>query len=594
MILAGCSGGGTSVSPHVATQPQPQSSGATAKGTLTFALSKKSTTYVSRTRKPKFVSPSTADATLFIDGAASGTRVTCAAFTGPTGTCTITWTSTAGPHTFAVEIDDGQNVLAEGAAPYVLTASLSQTLAPLALNGVAASFVMESETLSSSCSGPNPSCFTGTYAVADVDYNTIVTPGSVYDNGPLSVATGAGSTATFGQSFIGNGSGAGGLSGPDANGLDYEFTVWCAAGANGSFTLAFPPQVSAPPSGEVTAAGLTTYSLNYPSAVNALNWPVYVCTNGTISVSAGGAINEYTVPTLNSGPNAIVTGPDGALWFTEGVGNKIGRMTTSGAFTEYTIPTGVEGFFGTSDPTDIAVGPDGALWFTEAYGNNIGRITTGGSITEYPVPTAGAQPFGIVAGPDNALWFTEFVGGNIGRITTAGVVTNEYPTTTPNSGPWGITAGPDGNLWFVENVPPFNVGRITTGGVVTEYATPAIYPESIAVGSDNALWFSGIGRVTTAGVVNPTLYQIPSYSGTNSLASGPDGAIWFTEGQQNNIGRITTAGVFTEYPVPTPLSNPYGITAGPDGNVWFTEQASGPCQFGFCSHPNKIGRIVPP
>jgi virginiamycin B lyase len=254
----------------------------------------------------------------------------------------------------------------------------------------------------------------------------------------------------------------------------------------------------------------------------------------------------------------------------------------------------VEGFFGTSDPTDIAVGPDGALWFTEAYGNNIGRITTGGSITEYPVPTAGAQPFGIVAGPDNALWFTEFVGGNIGRITTAGVVTNEYPTTTPNSGPWGITAGPDGNLWFVENVPPFNVGRITTGGVVTEYATPAIYPESIAVGSDNALWFSGIGRVTTAGVVNPTLYQIPSYSGTNSLASGPDGAIWFTEGQQNNIGRITTAGVFTEYPVPTPLSNPYGITAGPDGNVWFTEQASGPCQFGFCSHPNKIGRIVPP
>ena len=38
----------------------------------------------------------------------------------------------------------------------------------------------------------------------------------------------------------------------------------------------------------------------------------------------------------------------------------------------------------------------------------------------------------------------------------------------------------------------------------------------------------------------------------------------------NNIGRITTSGIITEYPVPTANSYLY-ITAGPDGALWFTD-----------------------
>jgi len=41
----------------------------------------------------------------------------------------------------------------------------------------------------------------------------------------------------------------------------------------------------------------------------------------------------------------------------------------------------------------IAVGPD-ALWFTEELGNKIGRITVAGAFTEYIVPTAGSLPGG--------------------------------------------------------------------------------------------------------------------------------------------------------------------------------------------------------
>jgi len=51
------------------------------------------------------------------------------------------------------------------------------------------------------------------------------------------------------------------------------------------------------------------------------------------------------------------------------------------------------------------VGPDKALWFTEFIAGKIGRITTTGTITEYNIPTPDSTPRGITAGPDGALWF---------------------------------------------------------------------------------------------------------------------------------------------------------------------------------------------
>ncbi len=139
-------------------------------------------------------------------------------------------------------------------------------------------------------------------------------------------------------------------------------------------------------------------------------------------------ISEYPVTTSDSVPYAITTGPDGALWFTEQFGNKIGRITTAGVVTnEYVVPTSG------AMPIGITAGPDGALWFTESAGNKIGRITTGGSFAEYTVPTNTSAPQSIVAGPDNALWFTEQGGNKIGRITPGGVVTNEYLVPTSNA-----------------------------------------------------------------------------------------------------------------------------------------------------------------
>lgn len=103
------------------------------------------------------------------------------------------------------------------------------------------------------------------------------------------------------------------------------------------------------------------------------------------------------MPSANAYLDWIAPGPDGALWFTENTANKIGRITTAGAITEYPMPSANAGAYA------IVTGPDLALWFTEQTGHGIARITTAGTITEFPVD--GGQPEGIASGPDRSLWF---------------------------------------------------------------------------------------------------------------------------------------------------------------------------------------------
>jgi streptogramin lyase len=110
-------------------------------------------------------------------------------------------------------------------------------------------------------------------------------------------------------------------------------------------------------------------------------------------------------------------------------------------------------------------------------------------------------------------------------------------------------------------------------------------PEGIATGPDGNLWFTepsgnAIGRITPTGTITEFPLPTPS-SNPWRIAAGPDGNLWFTQPAADEVGRITPAGKITEYPLP---SSPQAITAGPDGNLWITEPAP---------IANKIGRITP-
>lgn len=114
--------------------------------------------------------------------------------------------------------------------------------------------------------------------------------------------------------------------------------------------------------------------------------------------SSGGG-GSYTIPTTNSQPGGIVSGKDNNLWLIENTNGKIAKLTTSGVFTEYTLPAGVSAYMLTTDS-------DGMLWFTDTIHSKIGRITPTGIVTIYSAPTGISGIEKIITGPGNTLWFT--------------------------------------------------------------------------------------------------------------------------------------------------------------------------------------------
>ena len=148
-----------------------------------------------------------------------------------------------------------------------------------------------------------------------------------------------------------------------------------------------------------------------------------------------------------------------------------------------------------------------------------------------------------------------------------------------------MTAGPDGNLWMTEDQGANKIVQLTTSGVFTVFTVATFVNAGslfITTGPDGALWFTDqffkIGRITTSGTI--TEYPLPvSTDSPYAIAAGPDGALWYTD-SLGQVGRITTAGSFTAQ-FPTQNGGPGAITAGPDGAMWFTDI-------------NKIGRLAIP
>jgi len=64
--------------------------------------------------------------------------------------------------------------------------------------------------------------------------------------------------------------------------------------------------------------------------------------------------------------------------------------------------------------TAVAVAPDGAVWFTELRGHRLGRLADG-KITEFELPRPDARPVGIAVDGSNNVWYAD-LSGWLGRL----------------------------------------------------------------------------------------------------------------------------------------------------------------------------------
>jgi virginiamycin B lyase len=152
-----------------------------------------------------------------------------------------------------------------------------------------------------------------------------------------------------------------------------------------------------------------------------------------------------------------------------------------------------------------------------------------------------------------------------------------YSIPTPDSGAsTGLSVDPSGNVWFAETQSDKIVCLSPSMGVFSEVPSPVslndVFAKTLDVDSGGNIWYS-------PGVSNKVVKYDPSTGVFSEFSVGyvPYGLtmdsednVWFTEFLSNAIGEISSAYVFTQYPVPTG-AGVSGICVSPDGDIWITE-----------------------
>ncbi len=251
------------------------------------------------------------------------------------------------------------------------------------------------------------------------------------------------------------------------------------------------------------------------------------------------SIREWTVPTPNSRPHDPAVAPDGSLWYTGQLANKLGRLDpATGQFKEF--PLAIPG----SGPHGLAADRDGNIWFTANFMGYVGRLNPAtGKITEFPLPDPRARdPHTPVFDQHGTLWFTTEQSNFVGRLDpqTGNVQLQMVPT--PHAVPYGIAVTAQGVPWFCE----FGANKLAS-----------IEPRSMAISE----------------VVLPNPAARP-----RRLAVAGDGTIYYTDYARGYLGHFDPASRKTEeWPSPGGRSSkPYGIVVAPDGIVWYSESGVQP------------------
>ena len=401
------------------------------------------------------------------------------------------------------------------------------------------------------------------------------------DSGTLTVVSGAPTKLAFGTQPSNTAAGASitpavTVQIQDANGNVTTSTasVTIAVGTNPAGGTLSGTLTQAAVNGVATFANLSIDRLGTGYTLTAASTGLTAATSAAFNVIAA----PSTKLVFGAQPTSVPKGAAIAPPVTVRILDALGNLTTSTASVTVAIGTNPAGGVLSGTKTIAAVA--GVATFSTL---SIDKAGVGYTLTAASTGLTGATstPFDIGAAT-KILVETKADGTGVvvpAQSIAAGTSLNVYAIGRDPSNVFVANVTPDS--WSLTSVTGSVLqSDLTAAGSIGEFSVTTNGP-GIASGPDGNVWFAEntanrIGRITPAGVL--TEFAVPS-GAPSAITAGPDGNLWFTE--YGRIGRITTAGVVTEFLVPNPsLMN--SIVTGPDGNLWFAEYAT-----------NRIGRITP-
>jgi virginiamycin B lyase len=164
-------------------------------------------------------------------------------------------------------------------------------------------------------------------------------------------------------------------------------------------------------------------------------------TDYSVTQIKDGHFIRHEVDSPRGGPFGVAVAPSGVAWATLQAADQLMRIDTSGKIDTFDLPRPG------SIPGDIAIGPDGAVWFIEERGNRIGRFADG-KFEEFNVGVDNAGLSGLAVASDGSVWFGMLRVGSLGRLHNGKV--SIIPLPRKNARPIGVAVDAAGNVWYAD------------------------------------------------------------------------------------------------------------------------------------------------
>ena len=152
------------------------------------------------------------------------------------------------------------------------------------------------------------------------------------------------------------------------------------------------------------------------------------------------------LPTVESGPSALLLDDNGNMWFAESLSGKIGVVDSKTfEITEFAPDTSLD------EPFALLFDKSGSLWISEHTGPGITKFNSMLETFEHvKAPNPESLPFGMAIDKYDNIWFGQHVTDELGVYDPYNDQLIEVSIPTPESFTQFIAADDKGDIWFVE------------------------------------------------------------------------------------------------------------------------------------------------